>query len=50
MALSLLLKLDVFTLMLMARGGYSLGFITLSIIWSTHREIPGIGYWWWSAL
>ncbi|WP_421237069.1 GGDEF domain-containing protein [Aeromonas jandaei] len=50
MALSLLLKLDVFTLMLMALGGYSLGFITLSIIWSTHREIPGIGYWWWSAL
>ena len=32
-------------------GGYSsLGFITLSIIWSTHREIPGLGLWWWSSL
>jgi hypothetical protein len=40
---SILLNLDVFTLMLMALGGYSLGFITLSIIWSTHREIPGPG-------
>ncbi|HHW4400959.1 TPA: diguanylate cyclase [Aeromonas hydrophila] len=47
---SILLKLDVFTLMIMALGGYSLGFITLSIIWSTHREIPGLGYWWWSSL
>ncbi len=50
MDVSLLLKLDVFTLMVMALGGYSLGFITLSIIWSTHREIPGIGLWWWSSL
>jgi len=47
---SILLNLDVFTLMLMALGGYSLGFITLSIIWSTHREIPGLGLWWWSSL
>ncbi len=47
---SILLKLDVFTLMIMALGGYSLGFITLSIIWSTHREIPGLGLWWWSSL
>lgn len=47
---SLLLELDVFTLMLMALGGYSLGFITLSIIWATHREIPGLGLWWWSSL
>jgi diguanylate cyclase len=47
---SLLLELDVFTLMLMALGGYGLGFITLSIIWATHREIPGLGLWWWSSL
>lgn len=47
---SILLKLDVFTLMLMALGGYALGFITLSIIWLTHREIPGLGLWWWSSL
>lgn len=47
---SILLELDVFTLMLMALGGYSLGFITLSIIWATHREIPGLGLWWWSSL
>ncbi|WGY74045.1 hypothetical protein MLL77_12315 [Aeromonas caviae] len=47
---SILLNLDVFTLMLMALGGYSLGFITLSIIWWTHREIPGLGLWWWSSL
>lgn len=47
---SILLKLDVFTLMLMALGGYGLGFITLSIIWLTHREIPGLGLWWWSSL
>lgn len=47
---SILLKLDVFTLMVMALGGYSLGFITLSIIWLTHREIPGLGFWWWSSL
>ncbi|MGE6109047.1 GGDEF domain-containing protein [Aeromonas sobria] len=47
---SILLNLDVFTLMLMALGGYSLGFITLSIIWTTHREIPGLGFWWWSSL
>lgn len=47
---AILLKLDVFTLMLMALGGYGLGFITLSIIWSTHREIPGLGLWWWSSL
>ncbi|UBO75416.1 GGDEF domain-containing protein [Aeromonas rivuli] len=47
---SILLNLDVFTLMLMALGGYSLGFITLSIIWLTHREIPGLGFWWWSSL
>lgn len=46
---SILLKLDVFTLMLMALGGYGLGFITLSIIWTTHREIPGLGLWWWSG-
>lgn len=47
---SILLNLDVFTPMLMALGGYSLGFITLSIIWWTHREIPGLGLWWWSSL
>ena len=47
---SILLNLDIFTLMFMALGGYSLGFITLSIIWSTHREIPGLGLWWWSSL
>lgn len=50
MDVSLLLKLDVFTLMVMAVGGYSLGFITLSIIWLTHKEIPGVGLWWWSSL
>jgi hypothetical protein len=38
MALSLLLKLDVFTLMLMALGGYSLGFITALLPKSTSKS------------
>ncbi|MGL4480629.1 MAG: GGDEF domain-containing protein, partial [Aeromonas veronii] len=47
---SLLLKLDIFTLMIMALCGYCLGFLTLTIIRVTHNDIPGVGVWWWSSL
>ena len=47
---SLLLKLDIFTLMIMALCGYCLGFLTLTIIRVTHHDIPGVGVWWWSSL
>lgn len=47
---SLLLKLDIFTLMIMALCGYCLAFLTLSIIRVTHHDIPGVGVWWWSSL
>lgn len=47
---SLLLKLDIFTLMIMALCGYCLSFLTLTIIRVTHHDIPGVGVWWWSSL
>lgn len=45
-----LLKLDIYTLMLLALFGYLLGFLTLSLTWMTHRDMPGTGLWWLGSL
>lgn len=47
---ALLLRLDIYTLMLMALFGYSLGFLTLTLTWLAHRDIPGTLLWWASGL
>lgn len=41
----LLLKLDIYTLMVMALCGHGLGFLILALTWLAHRDIPGTKLW-----